>query len=280
MSWRETRTVPRDRADMRHLPCAGGLDVMEANFWAYSFARHFHDTFALVLVGQGVDEFLCGREVFRALPGEVAVFNPGEVHTGHRAGAVPLRYRSLYPAPELLQEVARDLGRPDVPVFRPGPPVVRDPAVAARFRRLFDALDGPGDPLAVETLLLGALSGLVCHFDRSAADARPPGGEPGAVRRVREYLRAHATQNLTLGALAGVAGLSRFHLLRVFHHQVGLPPHQYQLLVRVEQAKSLLRKGTPIAEAAYEAGFSDQSHLTRCFKRFLGVTPGRYGREQ
>jgi AraC-like DNA-binding protein len=265
---------------MRHVPVAGGVDVLHADFRTHSFARHFHDTFAIVLVGQGWDDFLCGRENFRARPGELAVFNPGEIHTGHPGGGVPLRYRALYPRPELLRGVAAGLGLLDAEVFRCGEPVVRDPAVATRFRALFDALEQPPDPLAAETLLLEALAALVPRLGPGAAEPRPAGTESAAVGRVREYLRARAAQSLTLEALAGVARLSPFHLVRVFRNEVGLPPHQYQLLVRVERARDLLRRGTPIAEAAYEAGFADQSHLTRCFKRFIGVTPGRYGREQ
>ncbi|HYM70106.1 MAG TPA: helix-turn-helix transcriptional regulator, partial [bacterium] len=66
------------------------------------------------------------------------------------------------------------------------------------------------------------------------------------------------------------------HLCRTFHREVGLPPHAYQTQVRVERARSLLRNGVPIAEAAAAVGFYDQAHLTRQFKRVIGVTPGQY----
>jgi AraC-like DNA-binding protein len=70
--------------------------------------------------------------------------------------------------------------------------------------------------------------------------------------------------------------LSPFHLLRVFRAAVGLPPHAYQIQLRVARAKELLRAGMPIAAVAVEVGFVDQSHLTRHFKRLVGVPPGRY----
>jgi AraC-like DNA-binding protein len=81
---------------------------------------------------------------------------------------------------------------------------------------------------------------------------------------------------VTLRALARFAGLSAFHLCRVFREAVGMPPHAYQTQIRVRRAKSLLAAGVPIARAAAEAGFYDQSHLTRHFKRIVGLTPGRY----
>ena len=79
-----------------------------------------------------------------------------------------------------------------------------------------------------------------------------------------------------LGTLATYAGLSAFHLCRVFGEAVGMTPHAYQTQVRVRYAKSLLSAGLPIGLAAVEAGFYDQAHLTRHFKRIVGLTPGRY----
>lgn len=81
---------------------------------------------------------------------------------------------------------------------------------------------------------------------------------------------------MTLAELARLAGLSAFHLCRVFRQSVGMPPHAYQTQLRVRQAKALLRAGQPIVSAAIAAGFYDQAHLTRHFKRIVGVPPGRY----
>ncbi len=72
------------------------------------------------------------------------------------------------------------------------------------------------------------------------------------------------------------AGLSPYHLCRVFGAAVGMPPHACQTQVRVRHAKSMLRAGLPISRVAGAAGFYDQAHLTRHFKRIVGVTPGRY----
>jgi AraC-like DNA-binding protein len=76
--------------------------------------------------------------------------------------------------------------------------------------------------------------------------------------------------------LADIAGLSAYYLVRVFHKYVGMPPHQYQKNVRVLKARKLLASGAAISEVAYRTGFCDQSHLNRCFKTTLGVTPGKY----
>ncbi|MDQ3461350.1 MAG: helix-turn-helix transcriptional regulator [Deinococcota bacterium] len=73
-----------------------------------------------------------------------------------------------------------------------------------------------------------------------------------------------------------VAGLSPYHLLRVFRLELGLSPHSYQIQRRIGIAKTLLAQGERIAQVAACTGFTDQSHLGRHFKRLVGVTPGQF----
>jgi AraC-like DNA-binding protein len=76
--------------------------------------------------------------------------------------------------------------------------------------------------------------------------------------------------------LAALAGVSRFQLLRAFRRETGITPHAYLIQRRVSAARRLLAAGEIPAQAAAAAGFSDQSHMTRAFVRYLGVTPARY----
>ncbi len=83
---------------------------------------------------------------------------------------------------------------------------------------------------------------------------------------------------MSLAELAAVAGLSRFELVRRFRDQVGVPPHVFQINLRVEYARRMLTSGVAPAAVAAACGFADQPHLTRTFKRAVGVTPARYAR--
>jgi len=100
------------------------------------------------------------------------------------------------------------------------------------------------------------------------------------VSRARAYLDEHWIRNVPLDELAGVAGVSKFHLARRFTEAVGVPPHTYQNRVRVNRAMEMLRDGVSVQDAAVRTGFSDASHLCRHFKRFTGTTPGRFARER
>jgi AraC-like DNA-binding protein len=80
----------------------------------------------------------------------------------------------------------------------------------------------------------------------------------------------------TVSQAAQLAGISREGFSRRFRKLHGVPPHTFWLLTKLNDARTLLRTGEPIAAVAAETGFSDQSHLGRCFRRVFGVTPGQY----
>jgi AraC-like DNA-binding protein len=105
-----------------------------------------------------------------------------------------------------------------------------------------------------------------------------PRGARAAVARARAHLEERWDDSVRLRELADVAGLSPSRLNRRFSAEVGVPPHRYQLDLRVDRAKQLLAGGESIAATAAAVGFADQAHLTRHFRRRVGFTPGRYRR--
>jgi transcriptional regulator GlxA family with amidase domain len=159
-------------------------------------------------------------------------------------------------------------------------PLTQDTILAARLARVFSSLAESNSLLQNESLLLSVVARLITdHIVRGHA-LRDAGREHVAVRRVKEWLDANFEQNVSIHSLADLAGLSSYYLVRAFRKQVGIPPHKYQTLVRINRARKLLRSGEKISEVAYQTGFCDQSHLNRCFRSVLGVAPGKYSRAQ
>jgi len=105
---------------------------------------------------------------------------------------------------------------------------------------------------------------------------KKPSRRSAAVRKVAEYIQQNSTERIMLQELAALANLSPCRFATVFRREIGLPPHRYLCHVRVQHAIVLLRSGVPLAMAASEAGFFDQSHFSRHFKTICGVTPGKY----
>jgi AraC-like DNA-binding protein len=258
--------------------CSGldGLEVMSARWVEHSFAPHMHDFYAISLNYGGRGAFDCRRELCDAAPGTCNLIAPGELHTGRATSGEGWVYRNLYIETPLMAALLRSLDWRGPSDVRFKSPLVADPVLAARLARVFASLAESGSLLQNESLLLSALARLITnHFARGHA-LNDPGREHAAVLRIKDWLDANSEQNVSIHSLAGLVGLSPYYLVRAFHRQVGVPPHKYQTSVRVNRARKLLAGGAAISEVAYLTGFCDQSHLNRCFKRTLGVTPGKY----
>jgi AraC-like DNA-binding protein len=115
---------------------------------------------------------------------------------------------------------------------------------------------------------------------RDCTEVHPHRALRAEAMAIRSFVDAHFAEPIGLDQIGRRFGVSAFTALRTFRAETGLTPHAFQLIRRLDAAKSLLRQGNPIGQTAVEVGFSDQAHLTRHFKRALGLTPGQYLRVQ
>jgi AraC-like DNA-binding protein len=155
-------------------------------------------------------------------------------------------------------------------------PFVEDRHLSDSLLRLHRKLEAEGTALELESSLLEIFSELARKHVYVPASIQQTGMEKSRIKRVRDYLHANYEREVTLDDLAGLVRSSPYHLLRTFRESVGLTPHAYLIQIRVEEGRRLLRAGNPISDVSFSAGFTDQSHFTRHFKRIMGVTPGQY----
>jgi len=241
-----------------------GIQAVAADS-ALAFGRHTHDEFGIGLIERGSQKSASGHGLVEAGAGDVITVNPGEVHDGMPLDANGRRWRMLYLDPALMRDAAD--GVSPGATFEFTAPVLRDGMLAARFRALFDAVTASAEALRAEAGLLALVAGLLKPAaTRVAANA--------GVAAARERIDDDPAAEATLAAMAADAGLSRYQFLRAFSRLTGLPPHAYRLQRRVQRARQLVRSGMPLADAAAASGFADQSHMTRCFVRSYGFTPG------
>lgn len=266
----------KERADIWSVPALDDLHLLRARFVTYGFKRHAHDYFVIGLVEGGVQKFAYGRQQYVTPATGLIVINPGEPHTGEAAVPTGFHYRALYPEANVLQQVASEMqnGQAGIPFFMQ--PVIHDPPLFVAVRRLHQLLETARSALEYQSGYHAALAQLIARH----ADTRPPDmpirRERTEVARLRRYLDEHYAENIQLADLARLVNWTPYYLLRVFRREVGLPPHAYLETVRVRQAQRLITAGMPLAQVAYETGFSSQSHFTTVFKQFIGVTPGQY----
>jgi len=253
-----------------------GVDLLRARYVTHRFTRHAHDGYVVAVVSYGVEAFHYRGEVHRAGPGEVIIINPDQDHTGQAGSPDGWAYRVLYPPVDVLAGIAAELSMP------PGTPYFADPVVpdphAVRLLLAAHRAAERSDNLVTSTLTRTAFGHLLRRHASPPPARRTPAAGQSAVRLAREILHERLTDPPALEDLAAAVRTRPFPLLRAFKQATGLPPHAYLNTVRVRRARQLLDAGTPPARVAAEVGFTDQAHLTRHFKRVVGVTPGAYQR--
>jgi len=229
---------------------------------------HWHEEFQIQAIEEGPGSLAFRGREHPTPAGSLLLVPPGEVHTNRHATPGGCSYRVLNLAPELVVRLSGQRA------FSLSEPVVQDRELFRLFVATHARLEEMPSRLTGDALLLRLLEQV---FQRTAGAPRLEGcgrEERLGVRRVREYLIQHHAENVALEQLSRVANMSPFHLHRVFTREVGMSPHAFQTTVRIARAKLLLYQGRPLRVVAAETCFADQSHFTREFKRFVGLTPG------
>ncbi|WP_298958079.1 AraC family transcriptional regulator [uncultured Roseibium sp.] len=114
------------------------------------------------------------------------------------------------------------------------------------------------------------------HADTS--QSKPAVLDLRALKECSDLMKECCDQNVRMADLEAVAQIDRYTLARQFRHAFGTSPHRYLVMRRLDRVKSKLQKGEKLAEAAVGSGFSDQSHMSRHFKRAFGMSPGQWRR--
>jgi AraC-like DNA-binding protein len=242
------------------LPAPAGGVLVRARRILRSVSRHAHNSFCFGAVQAGERTVMAGGQAFRAGPGTVLTINPGMVH-GCGVSSAPCSYVMFCVRPQMLGF--------DLPWFPT--PVVAHAALAASIIECARSIQGDSTPLteaAFHTVL-----GRLCNL----ADwpAPPPGQSNAMVESVRLRLET-AERPVQLAELARQVDCPPHRLCRLFSRWVGMPPYEYHNFVRIRRVRRMLADGLGLAAAAFEAGFSDQSHMHRVFVRLMGMTPGQY----
>ncbi|MFQ3786414.1 helix-turn-helix domain-containing protein [Halomonas sp. A29] len=238
-----------------------------------AFPRHTHDQYGLGLITAGGQRSWSGVGRVDAVAGDIITVNPGEVHDGAPLAGTRRAWHMFYFDPDLVQQSIGD-HHASTELTRPA---LHDPLLHGLMRQLFQRLAGaPGDTLDLEERYCQLLGTAFSRHGSRRLDTAED--SMGNIAKVRQRLDDAPQLAITLRELADMAGLSRYQLLRSFTRALGITPHAYLLQRRVLLARRLIASGQPLSQTALDAGFSDQSHMSRAFSRQFGLSPGRYRR--
>lgn len=261
--------APRPTIRAWRPPVAGVAEVLHAYFPEHAYPAHTHDTWTLLLVDTGTIRYDLDHHEHGALGDRVTLLPPNVPHDGRTVEAGGFRKRVVYLDADVIG--ADRIGRA---VDHPG---WVEPDLRGQVSALLDALDHPGDAFEGEVRLAVVADELRRRLSGSVDDPVVR-RDLALAHRLRDLLDARVAEGISLADAAARLGAHPTHLVRAFSREFGIPPHRYLTGRRLDRSRKLLLAGERAADVAVAVGFHDQAHLTRHFRRLLGVSPAAYAR--
>lgn len=237
------------------------------------FPNHFHEYYVIGFVESGERCLSCKNNEYAIQKGNVLLFNPGDNHACVQNDGGTLDYRGFNISKEVMLDLTEEVtGKRELPGFSEN--VIFDEEVICYLHPLHEmVMKGLCDFGKEENLLL-LISMLIQRYGQPFENCIPECREE--IEKACRFMEQHFAERIYLDQICRYAGLSKFTLLRAFTKSKGVTPYSYLENIRIGEAKKLLEQGFPPIEAALRTGFSDQSHFTNYFNRFIGLSPGVY----
>ena len=250
-------------------------EIVHAHYVEHRFARHAHEHFVIGLVEEGIQQYTYRGARHITPTGHIFFVNGDEPHTGEPATAEGYVYRTLCLGSEAFRQLALDITNRNDHPYLDGT-VIADRQLFVKLQRLHRAVVANEPAMRCQSFLLSAAQHLLETHAEIRRQVPAAGKDSSIVRQVREYVKAHYSEDISLTQLAALTSRSPFHVARAFSEAVGLPPHAYLESIRIAHARELLRSGMSVVDTALAIGYPDQSHFTHRFRRHTGFTPGQY----
>lgn len=256
------------------------ITALDATMSDFSYSKHAHEEYSLGVTLQGRQDFFCQNAFHKSASGNVILFNPEDVHDGHSGGEQQLKYKMLYVHPNEFRPLFRALGYEQKPVLRLNQPMVDNPILRHQILRFSSIIQQSSySKMEFESGLFQIAQSLVAMSGKLDLGAQNSKRTDKLLLRAKDYILASLKHNISIDDIANVASMSKYHFIRQFRLQFGITPHQYVLSCRVNLARRIIESGQSLNQAALEAGFADDSHLNRHFKRIYGLTPKRFQKQ-
>lgn len=274
------RLCDHQRMNDQRYWCDPQLPFVESRLASHSracYVPHTHDTLSIGAVDSGHSNYACGDDRARLGPGSLVLIPAMRVHSCNPDTESEWSYQMLHLDVAWASAVLRESGSADADAVLARPSINQNREAYLRYCALNRLLFSNADSAEKEAALILFVS------ERSwlgeARDVPPvPRIAAGRLARITGLLHDAYGERLPIAQLAQMAGMSRYAFIRAFRAATGMSPHAYQLDLRINAARRLLRHGQALTAIAHELGFADQAHFQRAFKERVAMTPGAYRR--
>ncbi len=262
---KETRTVVYDDALQ--------IEAYRFEGIVQPFPNHFHEYYVIGFIEDGERCLSCKNQEYTVAKGNTLLFNPGDNHACVQSDDGTLDYRGFNITKEVMLDLTEEVtGKRELPGFSKN--VIFDEEVARYLHPLHELVMKGSCEFRKEESLLLLISLLIQRYGQPFESCIPECREE--IEKACAFMEEHFANRIYLDQICRHAGLSKSTLLRAFTKSKGVTPYSYLENIRIGEAKKLLEAGVPPVEAAMRTGFSDQSHFTNYFSRFIGLAPGLY----
>ena len=257
------------------------FDIRLNEDYAWKMSQfHFHDAYEITIVLDGHGEMSVGSHTYTMRRGAVMLLNNAEIHRSMvDEGTIYRRYVIKFPL-----EYATLLSTPQTDLLKmfgmKTPCILLDESRMERVEKLCEKAMVGGQDYGDDLLRQSGFVELVIMLNKLSGSSQK--AEPyhsknvDRVTPIMEYIGANAHTNMNLDTIAAEFFITKQHLCYIFKKTTGLGIGEYLTAQRLIRACQLLREGKSVQVAGEEAGFRNNSHFIRTFKKVLGTSPGKY----
>ncbi|AKA68164.1 AraC family ligand binding domain-containing protein [Clostridium scatologenes] len=238
------------------------------------FPNHFHEYYVIGFIESGRRQLFCKNKEYVIEKGDLVLFNPGDNHTCQQIDGRTLDYRCMNIKSEIMKKVVFEItGKDYVPYFKEN--AVFNSDIIPSLQELYLMIMNEERDFKKEEIFLFIIEQLITEYaDAVTVDTLKETNSE--VKTICDFLQENYMESITLNKLSELTGLNKYYLLRSFTKQKGITPYGYLESIRISKAKKLLEQRIAPIDVAMQTGFTDQSHFTNFFKKFIGLTPKQY----
>lgn len=238
------------------------------------FPNHFHEYYVIGFIENGCRNLKSKGKEYIIDAGDVVLLNPLDNHCCYQIDAEPMNWNCFNIKQDVMCKISSEImGKEYLPVFNTT--VIYCNEIVNRLKELHQLIINKKIDFEKEELFYFIIEELISKYTLPLETSRLV--EVSAeIQKACTYIENNFAETINLDDLCDISGLKKYTLLRYFVRQKGVTPYQYLETIRIGEAKKLLEQGISPIESALQVGFSDQSHFTRFFKNYIGLTPKQF----